>query len=468
MFICLFGKRAVVGEWQLSFDPVRRAVSLFVISVGGLLVAAHAGPGAPQPAPNPTGIALTYTKKNRIDTTNPFFQSLGTNGRTCASCHVESSGWSLTSPEIEARFIATDGLDPLFRTNDGSTSPGSDVSTLEARREAYKLLRTRGVIRVGIPMPADAEFTLEAVDDPYAHASAAELSLFRRPLPATNLKFTSTVMWDGRKSTPGQTLVRNLADQALDATMGHAAAAVTPSASVLSQIVNFENALFTAQTSDNEAGLLTLKGGKGGPLRLSRQPYKDGINNPFSTRPRAFNPQAFTLFRAFKRTYRMDPTQLASRQSIARGEIVFNQKQFPASGVAGLNDVRGVPRMTVTCTTCHNTPNVGGSSFNGLMDIGVSAAARRTPDLPLYTLHRLGSDDLRQTTDPGRALITGKWEDVDKFKVPSMRGLAARAPYFHDGSAANLADVVDFYNERFAINLSQQQKDDLTAFLAVL
>jgi hypothetical protein len=294
------------------------------------------------------------------------------------------------------------------------------------------------------------------------------LSLFRRPLPATNLKFTSTVMWDGRKSTPGQPLVKNLADQALDATMGHAAAAVTPSAAVLTQIVNFENALFTAQTTDNEAGLLNLKGGKGGPLPLSKQNYRDGINNPFSGRPRDFNPQAFKLFTSFKRTLRMDADQLAARQSIARGEIVFNQKQFPASGVAGLNDVQGVPRMTVTCTTCHNTPNVGSSSFNGLMDIGVSAAARRTPDLPLYTLHRMGTDEVRQTTDPGRALITGKWADVDKFKVPSMRGLASRAPYFHDGSAATLGDVVDFYNERFAINLSQQQMNDLVAFLRSL
>ncbi|MGV3723795.1 MAG: hypothetical protein ACO1SX_23095 [Actinomycetota bacterium] len=452
----------------MSFHPDRRAALLCVVFAGGLLAAAEAGPGAPQPAPNPTGSALTFTRKKRIDTNNPFFQSLGTNGRSCNSCHVESAGWSLSPTEIEARFAATDGLDPLFRTNDGSTSPNADVSTVEARWEAYRLLRTRGLIRVGIGVPAGAEFTLEAVDDPYGHASSAELSLFRRPLPATNLKFTSTVMWDGRKSTPGQKLVQNLADQALDATMGHAAAATPPSAAVLTQIVNFENALFTAQSTDNGAGRLNFKGGKGGPVPLSRQSYRDGINNPFSGRPRGFNPQAFKLFTSFKRTLRMDPDQLAARQSIARGEIVFNQKQFPVSGVAGLNDVQGVARMTVTCTTCHNTPNVGGSSFNGLMDIGVSAAARRTPDLPLYTLHRTGTGEVRQTTDPGRALITGKWADVDRFKAPSMRGLASRAPYFHDGSAATLGDVVDFYNERFAINLSQQQMNDLVAFLRSL
>lgn len=40
---------------------------------------------------------------------------------------------------------------------------------------------------------------LVAVDDPYHFASAAERSLFRRPLPSTNLKFDSAVMWDGRE-----------------------------------------------------------------------------------------------------------------------------------------------------------------------------------------------------------------------------------------------------------------------------
>jgi hypothetical protein len=53
-----------------------------------------------------------------------------------------------------------------------------------------------GVVRVGLPIPATAEFDPVAVDAPYHFVSAAELSLFRRPLPITNLKFDSTVMWD--------------------------------------------------------------------------------------------------------------------------------------------------------------------------------------------------------------------------------------------------------------------------------
>ncbi len=71
-------------------------------------------------------------------------------------------------------------------------------------------------------------------------------------------------------------------------------------------------------------------------------------------------------------------------------------------------------------------------------------------------------------TDPGRALISGKCVDIGKFKGPVLRGLAARAPYFHNGSAATLLDVVNFYNARFSIGLTEQQKQDLAEFLGSL
>ncbi|HEU4753769.1 MAG TPA: hypothetical protein VFU47_11735, partial [Armatimonadota bacterium] len=73
-----------------------------------------------------------------------------------------------------------------------------------------------------------------------------------------------------------------------------------------------------------------------------------------------------------------------------------------------------------------------------------------------------------QTTDPGRALITGKWNDIGRFKGPILRGLAARPPYFHNGSAATLEDAVDFYDQRFNIGLTPQEREDLAAFLRAL
>jgi cytochrome c peroxidase len=65
-------------------------------------------------------------------------------------------------------------------------------------------------------------------------------------------------------------------------------------------------------------------------------------------------------------------------------------------------------------------------------------------------------------------LITGKWKDIGRFKGPVLRGLATRAPYFHNGSAKDLQAVIEFYDSRFRIGLTQQEKNDLIAFLRTL
>jgi cytochrome c peroxidase len=65
-------------------------------------------------------------------------------------------------------------------------------------------------------------------------------------------------------------------------------------------------------------------------------------------------------------------------------------------------------------------------------------------------------------------LISGRCADIGKFKGPVLRGLAARAPYFHNGSAARLLDAVNFYDQRFSIGFTDQQKEDLVNFLKTL
>jgi cytochrome c peroxidase len=102
------------------------------------------------------------------------------------------------------------------------------------------------------------------------------------------------------------------------------------------------------------------------------------------------------------------------------------------------------------------------------LNIGIADPSRRTPELPLYTLRNVVTGQVVQTTDPGRAMVTGKWRDVGKFKGPILRGLVARPPYFHDGSAATLMDVLAFYDKRFRIQLTDREKADLIAFLSAL
>lgn len=418
-----------------------------------------------------TGTQRTVSASGSIDAGSRFFSNLGTNGRTCESCHQAQAAWSITPKQIQTLFNNTNGLDPLFRTNDGSNSPKADVSTLEARRSAYNMLLTKGLIRVGMPLPPDADFSLDSVDDPYGFAGPDQLSLFRRPLPATNLRFLSDVMWDGRESVPGGTRQTELSNQARNATLGHAEATGSPTASQIKEIVDFELGLHAAQDTDAIAGPLDALGATGGPVALATQPFSRGNNDPFPTSPGGptFTPNAFTIFRAWELLTgtAVDPAD-ARRRSIARGEVLFNTRAFSISGVAGLNDVVGQTRITGTCSTCHNAPNVGSDSASRFINIGGSDASQRTPDLPLYTFHCFDPEKIVKTTDPGRALITGKCADMGKIKTPSMRGLAARAPYFHDGAFATLTEVLNFYTQRFGIFFLPQEKADLIAFMQSL
>jgi cytochrome c peroxidase len=88
--------------------------------------------------------------------------------------------------------------------------------------------------------------------------------------------------------------------------------------------------------------------------------------------------------------------------------------------------------------------------------------------LPVFTLQNKTTLEIKMTTDPGRALVTGLWKDIGKVKGPILRGLASRAPYFHNGSAQSLNDVLDFYDMRFHIGFTPEEKKDLIAFLNAL
>jgi cytochrome c peroxidase len=422
---------------------------------------------------NGSGIAQTVNASGGpvVDLANPFFQSLGTNGRTCATCHDVRDNMTVTPQSIQARFAATGGTDPIFRTVDGSNSPLADVSTVDARLAAYSMLLSKGLIRVGIGIPAITEFDLVAVQDPYGYASAAELSLFRRPLPATNLKFLSTVMFDGRETFKDPTqptgfapLTFDLADQSNGATLGHAQAATPLTDAQRQAIVAFETQLFTAQVEDDVAGDLDRAGATGGPRALSGQPFTFGMNDPLNGGP--FDPVVMTEFSAW------NGSPNAARASVARGEDLFNGRTLLVTGVSGLNDDLGVQTIQGTCTLCHDTPHAGDHSVPAPLRIGTDLPQPAGPldvsGLPLYTLRNRVTGETKVTTDPGRALITGRWKDVGRFKGPILRGLAGRAPYFHNGSAPNLAAVVEFYDQRFSIGLTASEKADLVAFLRSL
>jgi cytochrome c peroxidase len=419
-----------------------------------------------------------------ITANNAFFQNLGTNGRTCFTCHQPQTGWTISAADVRARFAASAGTDPIFRLVDGATCPTDDVSTLHAKRRAYKLVMDKGLIRIGLPMPSapNLEFSVAAVDDPYGcttnpatgltSPTTGIVSMYRRPLPSTNLGFLTAIMWDGREPS--------LAQQSIDATLIHAQAAAAPTADQQKQIVDFETGIFTAQIFDDEAGSLHARGATGGPVALSLHLSKFfvGVNDPVGLNPTGlpFDPKIFDLYKPWL-GLKSDGEEAQRRLSVAHGEEVFNTTKINITGVAGLNDVLNLPSIAGFCGTCHDTPNVGNHSVKAPLNIGVANAGADSPPaldisgLPAFTLQCHQGPLAGQTfvvTDPGRALISGKCADIGKVKGPILRGLAARAPYFHNGSAATLLDAVNFYDQRFGIGFTERQKQDLVNFLNTL
>jgi cytochrome c peroxidase len=410
---------------------------------------------------------------------------LGTNDRQCMSCHSDDGEWSSSAREFQDRFrfgtaylvtlprfatndtaVDNDDLEPVFRVIDAATSPYADVSTPAAREAAYALLLTRGLFRIGLPMPEAAEFELVAVDDPYEFASAKELSLFRRSPPMTNLRFNTTVMFDGRETLACETLTTSLRHQAATAIKGHAQGA-TPGADDVAAIVRGELLLYTAQLRHATAGDLSEDGARGGPLALAQVPFYWGINAFDKTDPegQAYDPEVFELYQAW-RDLDGDTPQAIARRQIADGERLFNTKEFVVSGVAGFNGP-GRESITATCGACHNTPDVGTNSEGLLMDLGTSSEAN-SADLPIYTFRATADGATVKTSDPGRALITGRWTDMNRIKVPALRALAGRAPYFHNGLAPSLEAVVAYHDQRFAIGLTAEERAALVAFLSAL
>lgn len=426
---------------------------------------------------NASGMLRTISTTGTIDLSNPFFKALGINGRSCSSCHIPSEGWSITPEGVQARFLASGGTDAIFRNNDGSNCEAVEPGSLQEQWDAYSLLLTRGLIRVGFDLPPGAEFLVDSVSDPYQCAwSSNQISVYRRPLPSTNVRFLSAVMWDGRESSVESAIDDDLQHQANSATRGHAQAVGDIEEEDARKIVAFQRGLITAQAYDNDAGMLNADGAEGGPAALSTQQFFIGINDPIGFNPTGapFSPVVFNVFDTWNSlpSSQRGPV-VDAREAIARGQQIFNTRPITLGGVGGLNDEtfsNGVSlpgSFTGTCTVCHDSPNVGNHSVKAPLDIGL-AAPGVAPYLPVYTLRNPTTGDAVQTTDPGRALITGKWRDINRFKGPILRGLAGRAPYFHNGSAATLAEVVEFYDTRFNMGLTAQEKADLIAFLRSL
>jgi cytochrome c peroxidase len=451
---------------------------------------------------------LATVSTNDFDrgSTDGFFAKLGTNGRTCNTCHLPQNAWTFT-PEHARRLPPNS---PLFTPNDGSDCPPLTPNQGPDSALSSQVL-TYGLIRVQIAIPGAATFSLVSATNPKACAIPpgspgvdGQLFLFRRPLPSTNLIFDSAIMFDGRETLEPITtqahfqsmgpLLFDLADQANSATTGHAEGASIVGTQAQADIVTFETNIYTAQALiQPRHGLpifLNALGGHGGPAYIQNTlapAFAIGVNDPLKP---GFTNANFTLFAAWEPTSPLYRFLLPAQQAIGRGEAIFNNTRFTIRNVAGLNSDPDDPLYNPSdplagqdivggCAVCHNSPNIGNHSTSLPINIGVTMANPVNNDgspntildianLPVYTLQNAATSATVKVTDPGKAMISGKWTDIGKTKGPILRGLAGRAPYFHNGSASDLTTVVHFYNARFNIGLTPAQVRDLVAFLSAL
>jgi hypothetical protein len=439
-------------------------------------------------APNDRGFAESFHTSGAIDRTNPFFTPNGGNGRTCETCHLSDQGWTITPEAVTDLFNSSAGLALIFNTLDEGSRPDNDVSTLAARQHAFtSTLLNHGVTRFPLAVPDSGEFTVTHVDDPSGFATPSQLIFFRRPSPVSNEAKVAQTNWAFQPSDFGGVDVPTfLVPNAQGASFFHLQNPALPVA-LATQIRDFQLGLFLAQAFDNAAGALDAGGAKGGPANLAAQPFYVGINDIQGNDPitHTFTRKVFNIFDAWGQHDDDDEQgdddsnhggaaqkQAKARKSIFRGQEIFNFREFKISGVNGLNDLLGKPVVKGTCSTCHNTPNVGGHSVIRFFDTGTANANRCLADYPVMTLQNKVTGEIRKVCDAGRAGAgfppTGHWVDVGAFRAPPLRGLASRSPYFHDGQADSIDAVISFYQQRFNIKLSSRDKTDLGNFLEAL
>lgn len=473
-------------------------------------------PGSGKPFPERLSYPNEYGQLGLVNTSgivdtvgHPFFEPIGTNGRACVTCHQPADAMGLSLQSIRQRWEETAGGDPLFDTSDGANCPDKP----RGDPKSHSLLLERGLIRIGLPWPPQApdgtpikpEFTIKVVSDPTGcnlhpqyglHSKEPTISVFRRPRMTANLRYVVderddpvfavftvktgmpfpkdpetghrvnlNLMYDGRELT--------LKTQAITAAKRHLQTHAQLTPEQLRRIIQFESNIYAAQVWHNQGGWLDAdEVPKGlGPKRLSTAHASlpgDRLNTP-----------TFQLFDEWKSPQlQLDGSPESEfRASVARGADLFMTKLMWIRDVWTLTNGGSGNPIKRSCSTCHNSQMTGLDNSPGWFGLGMSTPPWTDPhpDMPLFELtchkdavpHPYEGRKIR-TYDPGRALISGKCVDIGALTVHQSRGIAARAPYFSNGSAKNLAEVLEFYERRFDFKYTPQEKQDLINFLSVL
>ena len=405
---------------------------------------------------------------------------------------------SLSVASAQRQWEVRGAADPLFAASDGANCP----SLPQGERASHSLLLDHGLIRIARAWPPKGvtpDFTIEVVRDPstcnldpkYGLRSAdPHVSVFRRPRPVANFKFIEAMGFaydpkagmplpvdpDTGKPVSGNLMadarVPSLSAQMRDAASTHLSFLRNMDAGDIDRILDFERRLYVAQAVDTAGGALDADGANGGPAMLQRSaPGRLGSQGT----------PVWSEFEAWEKTpaaerARLPKDVLAFRDSVARGARVFREKTFLITDSAGINSPIGFGNpVRNSCVFCHNMSYMGMDVAPGQVDLGTTNQpfADPAPHLPLFRITCTGTPHPHYgrtilTSDPGYALTTGRCADVGRITLQTLRGLPARAPYFSNGSAKDIRGVIDYYDRRYAIGYTEQEKADLTNLMRSL
>lgn len=281
----------------------------------------------------------------------------------------------------------------------------------DGRGNGVQRVLTEATILVEIPLPPNVRLA----DDP-----AARSVTVRRGIPSTlnTPALDPVLMVDGREPS--------LVSQAGNAIRGHAQGSATIAAGDLDAVARFQ------------------------------------LSDRFFSSP---------VLREYARGGPAPTLPLGVTESERRGRRFFEDRIDPKDPTVG------------SCSICHsgpllNRPNQffpAGPEFR-IVSVGISEFNHAKNPVRTFVFKNAdGSETSIVSPDPGRALITGRPEDANAFKISPLRGIRRTAPYFHDNSARTLEDVAAHYTRLFAvfdprnpIVLTAVDEADIVAYLKLL
>ncbi|MET0414263.1 MAG: cytochrome c peroxidase [Polyangiaceae bacterium] len=375
----------------------------------------------------------------------------GSNGRSCATCHVPEDGFTLTPAHV-ARLLETNPDDPLFNAIDAD-DPSAGTLTFEHLK--------KGLVRVVLTLPDN----VDSIDDAGNVTTSPDRGLFVwRGVPSiADTALSAPYQLDGRVAT--------LEEQAQGAITGHSQGGAMPR-SELERVAAYERGVFSSSRARSVAEQLERG------VALADIADVDDELELSSEEQRGRE-----VYEAVCKGCHGG----ADKATIVDRKI--HDLAFPALKPDGtvLYEVPATDPPTPALSPRPDSEfiNIGSAMENHLVQIGATEHESFTKDVsfPRYRFRfytdasrteiiaelppALPADDPFAptlddagnpvtgpnffpqlfTTDPGRAVISGSPDDFEAFDIPTLRGIGKTAPYWHNGISETLEDVVDLYSD---------------------